>query len=267
MTRSKPAILGLSLVLLAFVCATTTAAIAQDVTHPPITKTVGEATHQVQTTHIQNAQVVHISNHQIVVKLENGNMELLNLPEDFKFQVDGKDLAVHDLKPGMKLTQEVHTVTTPQEVTTLRTVNGTVWLLNPPHVMLRFPDNSTKLYTVPDGIVFRIDGEDKTVFDLRKGMKIDATVLTTQPLHVIERHDVVTGQAPLEPRVAFEGPLLLEPSTRDAVPSLLASLEPPKEAELPKTASMLPLLGLLSFSALGLSAVLSILARRVPRDL
>ena len=154
---------------------------AQDITHPSTTKTTGPPTHEVQTTHVQNAEVIHVSGHEVVVELENGKFELLNLPEDSTFQVDGRDLTVHELTPGTKLSQEIHTVTAPQEVTTLRTVKGKVWSVNGPHLILSFPDGKNKAYTVPDGIVFHINGKDKTVFDLRKGMDISATVLTVAP--------------------------------------------------------------------------------------
>lgn len=265
MRQSNQTIICIGCALLAFVFAMTLSIAAQDITHPSTTKTVGEPTHEIQQTYVKNAQVIHVSNHQIVVKLENGRMEFLDLPnENFTFQIDGKDLTVHELKPGMKLSQEIHTVTTPQEVTTLRTVNGKVWQINAPHLILIFPDNKTKSYTVPDGIVFHVNGEDKTVFDLRKGMKIDATVLTVAPVNVIERHHVVTGQSPA-PEVAFEGPLLLESSTRD-VPSLVASVEPPKPTELPKTAGLLPLVGALGLLSLSLFAVLEIIGRRKHND-
>jgi hypothetical protein len=91
-------------------------------------------------------------------------------------------------------------------------------------------------------------------------MKIDATVLTVEPQNVVERHHVVTGQSPTTD-VAFEGPVLLEWSTRE-VPSLVASVEPPKPAELPKTASLLPLVGALGLLSLSLFAVLEIIGRR-----
>ena len=103
---------------------------AQDITHPSTTKTIEPPTHEVQTTHVQNAEVIHVSGHEVVVELENGKFELLNLAEDVRFQVDGRDLTVHELTPGTKLSQEIHTITTPQEVTTLRTVKGKVWHVN-----------------------------------------------------------------------------------------------------------------------------------------
>jgi hypothetical protein len=183
----------------------------------------------------------------------------LNLGEDFRFQVDGKELTVHELAPGTKLSQEIHTVTAPQEVTTLRTVKGTVWSVNGPHLILSFPDGKTKAYTVPDGIVFHIDGKDKTVFDLRKGMDISATVLTVAPEQIITRHTVVTGRVPPRTDVAFEGPMLIQPD-REA-PTLTAAVEEPAPKELPKTASLVPLAGILGLLSLALGTGLRIVRK------
>jgi hypothetical protein len=264
MKQFKTTIVSLAFVVLAYLCAMTVGIAAQDITHPPTTKTIEPPTHEVQTTHVKNAEVVHVSGHEVVVELENGKFELLNLAEDFRFQVDGKDLGVHELTPGTKLSQDIHTVTTPQEVTTLRTVNGTVWSVHGPHLILSFPGGQNKAYTVPDGIVFHIDGQDKTVFDLREGMKVSATVLTVAPEYFVSRHTVVTGQAPPRPNVTFEGPMLLE-RAREA-PVLTAALEEPGPQELPKTASLVPLAGMLGFLSLALGTGLRIIRRNSRSD-
>lgn len=264
MKRSQR-VVRISLVLMSFVCAVAFGVVAQDITHPATTKDAGPEKHEVKTTHIQNAEVIHVSNHQIVVRLESGKLELLNLPEDTKFQIDGSELTIHDLKPGTKLMQELHTVTIPQEVTTLRTVRGKVFKVNGPHLILRFPDNTTKSYTVPDGIVFHINGEDKTVFDLREGMDIDASVTTVAPQHVISQHTVVTGEAPKASAVAFEGPLLLEAPAQLSMPPLAALAEPPAATELPKTASPVPLMGLLGLVSVTGYGVLRVAGRKMSR--
>ena len=261
MTHYKQQTFGLALVMLAFAYAVTLSSAAQDVTHPPSTKTVGEPRHEVQSTHVQNAEVIHVSGHEIVVELENGKFELLNLGPDAKFQVDGKELAVHELTPGTKLSQDVHTITTSQEVKTLRTLNGKVFHVNPPrYLIVSLPEGGTREFTVPDGTVFHIGGQDKTVFDLKKGMTFSATVLKTEPLQSVTMHTVVTGQAPPKPDVAFEGPILLE--EKREVPTLTAALEEPAAQELPKTASVTPLIGLLGFLSLGLYTGMRILRRR-----
>ena len=264
MKQSKSTIVSLAFVVLAFLCATTVGIAAQDITHPPTTKTIAPPTHDIQTTHVTNAEVIHVSGHEVVVKLENGKLELLNLTDDVTFQVDGRDLTVHELTPGTKLSQEIHTITTPQEVTTLRTVQGRVWHINGPHLILSFPSGENKAYTVPDGTVFHIDGEDKTVFDLRKGMKISATVLTVEPLQSITTHTVVTGRVPARPDVAFEGPMLIEPD-REA-PTLTAAIEESAAQELPKTASLVPLAGMLGFLSLALGTGLRIIRKNTRDD-
>ena len=197
---------SIAFVMLAFLCAGTLGAAAQDITHPSTTTTVGSPTHEVQSTHVQNAEVIHVSGHEIVVELENGKFELLNLGSDAKFQVEGKELTVHELTPGTKLSQDIHTVTTPQEVKTLRTLNGRVWHVNPPnYLIVSLPEGGNREFIVPDDALFHIDGVDKTLFDLREGMKISATVLKTEPLNSVTTHTVVTGQTPARPSVAFEG--------------------------------------------------------------
>lgn len=260
MKQPKHTLFSLAFVIPAFLCAMTLGIAAQDVTHPSTTKTIEPPTHEVQTTHVQNAEVIHVSGHEVVVELENGKFELLNLGQDFRFQVDGRDLTVHKLTPGTKLSQEIHTITTPQEVTTLRTVNGKVWYVNGPHLILSFPEGENKAYTVPDGIVFHINGEDKTVFDLRKGMDISATVLTVEPVNSVTMHTVVTGQAPPRPDVAFEGPMLIQES-REA-PTMTAAVQEPPVQELPKTASLVPSIGLIGVLSLGLYAGMRFLRRR-----
>ena len=251
--------LFISLALLCFAFGTLSIS-AQDVKHPPTTSTTGPAEHAVNQTTIKNAEVIHVSGHEIVVELENGGFELLNLPKNFLFDVDGRHLTIHELTPGMKLTQEIHTVTTPQEVTTLRTIEGTVWYVAGPHVILAFPDGENKSYTVPEGTVFKINGEDKTVFDLRKGMKISATVLTVEPQTLVTTHTVVTGHTPPKPEIAFEGPLLLEP-----VPEATAETTTPTAPvakELPETASYVPLTGMLGLLMLACYVGLKLTGRK-----
>jgi hypothetical protein len=255
----KCILLSSAFTVLAFLCAMTVGIAAQDITHPSTTKPTGPTTHVVHKTHLQNAEVIHVSGHDIVVELENGKLELLDLPKNFTFDVDGKHLTVHELTPGTKLSQEIHTVSTPQEVTTVRTVSGKVWHISPPHLILSFPGGENKSYTVPEGIVFNIDDQKKTVFDLRKGMEISATVVTVAPQETISTHTVVTGQAPPPPpNVAFEGPLLIEPPAETPAPAVTAKAEEIAPRELPATASILPLVGFFGFVLLALYAGLRI---------
>jgi hypothetical protein len=209
---------------------------------------------------MKSGEVIYVSGNDLVVRVDDGQVKHFEIPEDFKFQVDGKDLSVHELTPGMHLTRTITTTTVPKTVTTVRTINGTVWHVNAPTtVILRLPDNSTKQYKVPKGQKFEVNGKQEDVFALRKGMKISATVVTETPQVEQQVARAVTGTAP--PPVAATPPpetppevgaLLIEESAAPAAEKQPAKSEVAK-AELPQTASNLPLISMLAvlcFSAL-----------------
>ena len=65
------------------------------------------------TTQVERAEVVYVSGNDLVVKMENGEVRHLTVPDSVTATVDGKQLTVHDLKPGMKLQRTITTSTTP----------------------------------------------------------------------------------------------------------------------------------------------------------
>jgi hypothetical protein len=63
--------------------------------------TVGRTTMQVQ---VERGEVMLVDGNDLVVKMEDGTIRHFpNLPESARATVDGKQLGIHDLKPGMKL--------------------------------------------------------------------------------------------------------------------------------------------------------------------
>ncbi len=64
------------------------------------------------------------------------------------------------------------------------------------YVILTLPDGTNKEYNVPKGQVFNINGQQDTVFQLRKGMNVSATVVTEEPVIEASTHRSVTGVAP-----------------------------------------------------------------------
>lgn len=219
------------------------AAAAQDVSKSQTTH--GQPTVQVK---VERGEVVYVSGNDLVVKLENGEIRHVVVPDDRRITVDGRELSVHDLKPGMKLQRTITTSTTPQVVTTVRTVEGTVWHVNPPHtVILQFADGTNKQYNVPKGQKFMVEGQEKTVFDLRKGMRISATAITQTPATMVSETRKVTGEMPPPPPTPpAEGAILFEEKAAPAPapPAPVAKAEPAPKP-LPQTASPLPLIGLL----------------------
>ncbi len=209
-------------------------------------------------TQVRNAEVVYVEGNDLVLKLENGRLEHMVVPDSDRFHIDGREVSVNELTPGMKLTESIITSTTPRYVNTVRTIEGKVWHVNAPKsVILTLPDGSNKQYTVPDHAKFTINGEKKTVFDLRKGMKVQATVVTDETETVLESAKRVVGTAPVPETPQQVGTLLII-RPRVSEPVTTASAEPAPQ-ELPKTASPLPLIGLLGTlavaAAFGLKAI------------
>ena len=79
------------------------------------TETKVEESAASQTVKVETAEVVYISGNDLIVKTDDG--ELRHFPDvsdDKTVTVAGKELTVHDLKPGMKLQRTTITSTTPQ---------------------------------------------------------------------------------------------------------------------------------------------------------
>lgn len=202
----------------------------------------------VQTT-VERGEVVNVSGNDLVVKMADGEIRNFpNVPDSVKVTVDGQQLSVHDLKPGMKLERTTVTTTTPQTVRTVHTVTGKVWHVNPPNsVVLTLEDGSHQKFDIPSGQKFNIDGQEVDAFHLRKGMQISATKIVAEPVDVVARESKTTGQMPPPPTEPIQGPVLIvvthTPPAELAQAHPVAPQPPPKE--LPQTASELPLLGLL----------------------
>ena len=67
------------------------------------------------TTKVSTFEVISVDGNYLVVRDQAGTREL-NVPSDFRFNVDGKPLAVGDLKAGMKGTATITNTTTVRPV-------------------------------------------------------------------------------------------------------------------------------------------------------
>jgi len=247
-------LLGAGIVSLAFAVAM----LAQDTTRTQTTTGAGSKKFQVE-----RGEVIYVSGNDLVVKMENGEIRSVTVPDSARATVDGKELSVHDLQPGMKLQRTIVTTATPRTVTTIRTISGKVWHVNAPNtVILTLPDHTNKQYRIPKGQKFMIDGQEVTAFELKKGMNVSATVLTAVPETVVAEQRKVTGSAPPPPPTPpIQGALLIETPAPAPAPTQVAAAEP-APAKLPKTASALPLIGFLGLLCSGLSVGMRMLRTR-----
>jgi hypothetical protein len=221
---------------------------------------------------VKNAEVVYVEGNDLVLRMDNGKIEHLVVPDSDKFTIDGKAVTVRELVPGTNLTQTITTTTVPRYVSTIRTLKGKVWHVHAHgSVMLTLPAGGSQIYRIPDHAKVTINGEKKTAFDLRKGMTLEATIITDDTETVIERSKAVVGQAPPPPATPREAGLLLfaqPPSAPAASPSREQGDPPVGEAlaeALPETGSFVPLTGLSGalgvVVALGLGAVRKAVSR------
>jgi hypothetical protein len=219
---------------------------------------------------VERGEVVYVSGNELVVKMENGEVRHFpNIPESARATVDGKELSIHELKSGMKLQRTITTTTTPRTVTTVRAVQGKVWQVSPPNsVILTLADGTNKQYKIPKGQKFMIEGQEKTAFELKKGMNVSVTAITEVPETVVAEQRRTTGSAPPPPATPpIQGALLIETplpaptQTAMAAAPAPAAAEPPP-ARLPKTGSALPLVGLLGLLCSGLSVGMRMLRMR-----
>ena len=244
--------------LIAILALASLGAVAQDTTTTSVRR--GESSLE---TNVRNGEIVYVEGNDLVLKLEDGKVEHLIVPSSEKFTIDGREVTVSDLKAGTRLTQTITTTTTPHYVNTVRILKGTVWHVTPPgSVILTLPDRTNQLFKVPEHAKFSINGKPMTVFDLRKGMKLEATIVTDEPQTVVASNKTTVGQAPATPPllgvllIRKSAPITQEVATAEETPS---SVTAEHADTLPNTASNFPLFGLLGMlgigSALGLGTI------------
>ena len=212
-------------------------------------------------TTVERGEVVYVSGNELVVKMEDGSLRhFANVSESARVTVDGQELGIHDLKPGMKLQKTVTTTTTPKTITTVKTVTGKVWHVTPPNsVILTLEDGTNQQFKIPKDQKFNVDGQMVDAWGLKKGMKVSATKVVEEPTVEVAHQQQLTGSMPPPPPPPpADAPIIIAVVTPPATPA--AATAP---AELPKTASDLPLIGLLGLTSLGAALGLRLIRRSI----
>jgi LPXTG-motif cell wall-anchored protein len=206
--------------------------------------TAGPASKEVQ---VERGEVVFVQGNDLVVKMEDGSIRHFpNVPETARVTVDGKQLGIHDLKPGMKLERTITTTTVPQTVKTVQTVTGKVWQVSPPNsVILTMENGKNQSFKIPKGQKFTIDGQEVDAFGLKKGMVVTATKIVEVPETLVTQQKQVSGTMPAPPPAPPANvPILIAKEGPAPAPAAVETAAAPVK-KLPKTGSDLPLVGLL----------------------
>jgi LPXTG-motif cell wall-anchored protein len=205
-------------------------------------------------TEIKNFEVVSVEGNKVIVKGAEGSKEV-TVPEDMKLTVDGKQVTVHDLKPGMHGQALVTTTTTVVPVQVTEVKNGKVMKATGNSIIVR-TDQGIKMFSEGDvkerGVKIMRDGQPIALTDLHEGDNLTATIVTQRPPKVLTKREV---EANMSAPAAAHAPAASQEST---------SASAAGARHLPKTASPLPLIGALGVGLLAAAITLTMRRRRQP---
>jgi LPXTG-motif cell wall-anchored protein len=217
---------------------------------------------------IKSFEVVSVDGNKVVAKTTAGAKEY-TLPADFKFTTaDGKEVGVGDLKPGMKGVAHVTTKTTTTPVYVTEVKSGEVIQKSGNSIIVRTA-TGIKMFSEGDvakrNITIMKDGKPAGISDFSTGDKLSATIVTAGAPKVLTEKQL---QATLSGSGAAAGAGAGAGSAGAAGRASASGATPAAEGapakKLPKTASQLPLVGLIG--ALSLAAGLSLTIARKRRN-
>ena len=217
-------------------------------------------------TQTKEFEVIAVRGNDLVVKLPEGTREI-SVPDDFRFTVDGRQLAARDLKPGMKGTATITTKTTVTPVVVTEVKNGEVVQASGAMLLVR-TDQGFKQFSQGDvekrGVKIVKDGAPAQFTDFHAGDRLSATIVTTHPPKVMTEREVNATLAKAAPASGGAGaPAASRSMSSSAAAPAAAPAEAPAPRKLPKTGSAWPLLALASILSIAMGLTLTVRRRFV----
>jgi len=217
-------------------------------------------------TQTKKFQVISVDGNHLVVRLPEGTREL-TVPDDFRFDIDGKMMSVRELQPGMAGTATITTKTTVVPVTVTEVKNGKVAKALGTSIIV-YTDGGYKMFTQSDidkrGVKILREGKPAQISDFRENDQLTATIITSKPPKVLTERQV---QATLAKNTAAASPAATRApaASAAAAPNAAAATGGGAPRKLPKTASPLPALELAGLASLLAGLGLTISRRRAMR--
>jgi hypothetical protein len=194
------------------------------------------------TRQVRTGEVAAVYGNKVVLNEADGLHEY-TVPDGFKFQLDGQNVGVDQIKPGMKVGALITDKVTTREVTVTTVKSATVMQIAPGGIVVKNEKGDLKSYNFKDAagndIYFIRDGKEVSLRSVKKGERLTGTFVTTLPPQETSQRSVTArAVAPAEPPAPVE----------------VAAATPHRR--LPKTASPLPLMGLLGALSAGIAFTL-----------
>ena len=145
-------------------------------------------------------------------------------------------------------------------VKTVEITEGTVFHASPRRLMIHTKEGEVMDYKIPEWATIKINGQERSLHELKRGQTITATITTEEPMTVVDREKRSHGH-PLVTESKPELPIPTKTEVTQAKPAAEPQPTAPTtevEEKLPATASNVPLIGLAGILALAIAAVLRV---------
>ncbi len=183
---------GVSLILgVGLLAASATIATAQQ---PSVTKITQTGQSMSSTTaRVVHVVVVSVNGNKVVAEDAAGKATEYTIPDGFKFQLDGKDIGVADLKPGQHVTATITTTTTVTPVYVTEIKSGKVLVVSGQSIIVRGP-HGNQVFSNQDAVkrnaTIMKNGEKVSISDLRAGDIFTAVIVTDEAPRVVSEKEV-----------------------------------------------------------------------------
>lgn len=209
---------------------------------------------------VRHLKVVSVDGDAVVVWDQFG-AQRYTVPEDFRFTVDGKELAAAELKAGMEGTADVANATAVKAVHITEINMGEVVSQVGRSVTVKDENGQVHRFSQSEaderGVRFYMDDKATGISGLQPGDELSVTIVSEQPPEILTAGDVAASIDGSDAARAAAAAPAAEPTTPVATPS---AAEAPDEVN----ATDPEKIGLWALVALVIAAVLWLVMRRKP---
>jgi hypothetical protein len=175
-------------------------------------------------TRVVKATVVSVNGNKVVGEDATGKATEYTIPEGFKFQFEGREIGVAELKPGMHVTATITTTTTttPVYVTTIKT--GKVLAVSGDNIIVRGPEGN-RVFSNREAAARNVkvmkNGKEVFLNELRAGDIMTAVIVTDQPPRVVSEREAqaIAHSAPQAAPAPAEAPAAAPTEAPAAAPA------------------------------------------------